>query len=70
MLKTTIVYFIAILMRGSLPRFRIDQMMDVNWKVVDALVLDPHRCNCFGGQSHAAAVPWISVPVNIVLNLT
>ncbi len=37
--KTTIVYFIVILFRGSLPRFRIDQMMDLNWKVFVPLSL-------------------------------
>jgi NADH-quinone oxidoreductase subunit H len=33
-IKTAIVYFIFILFRGSLPRFRIDQMMDINWKIL------------------------------------
>ncbi len=34
LIKTWAVYFIGIWMRGSLPRFRIDQMMDLNWKVL------------------------------------
>lgn len=33
-IKTFLVYFLVILCRGSLPRFRIDQMMDLNWKVL------------------------------------
>lgn len=37
--KTFIVYFIPILLRGSLPRFRIDQMMNLNWKVLTPLAL-------------------------------
>jgi NADH-quinone oxidoreductase subunit H len=38
-IKTFIVYFLVILFRGSLPRFRIDQIMDLNWKVLTPLSL-------------------------------
>jgi NADH-quinone oxidoreductase subunit H len=38
-IKTFFVYFVVILFRGSLPRFRIDQMMDLNWKVLTPLSL-------------------------------
>jgi NADH-quinone oxidoreductase subunit H len=31
-IKTFIVYLLVILFRGTLPRMRIDQMMDLNWK--------------------------------------
>ncbi len=33
-MKTTIVYYLVILLRASLPRFRIDQMMSFNWKLL------------------------------------
>ncbi|MEN4013652.1 MAG: NADH-quinone oxidoreductase subunit NuoH [Bellilinea sp.] len=39
MLKTFAVYFITILFRATLPRFRIDQMMDLNWKILTPLAL-------------------------------
>ena len=39
MLKTFVVYFVTILFRGTLPRFRIDQMMNLNWKVLTPLSL-------------------------------
>jgi NADH:ubiquinone oxidoreductase subunit H len=32
--KTFVVYFFTILFRGSLPRFRMDQMLNLNWKVL------------------------------------
>ena len=38
-IKTFIVYFALILFRGTNPRFRIDQMMDLNWKVLTPLSL-------------------------------
>jgi NADH-quinone oxidoreductase subunit H len=37
--KTFIVYFGTILFRGSLPRFRMDQMLDLNWKILTPLAL-------------------------------
>jgi NADH-quinone oxidoreductase subunit H len=37
--KTFIVYFVTILFRGALPRFRMDQMLDLNWKVLTPLAL-------------------------------
>jgi NADH-quinone oxidoreductase subunit H len=33
-IKTMLVYFLSVLIRGSLPRFRIDQMMNLNWKII------------------------------------
>jgi hypothetical protein len=38
-IKTMIVYFVFILFRGSLPRFRIDQMMALNWKILTPIAL-------------------------------
>lgn len=38
-IKTFAVYFVVILFRGSLPRFRIDQMLSLNWKVLTPLAL-------------------------------
>ena len=38
-IKTFLVYFVVILFRGSLPRFRIDQMMNLNWKLLAPLSL-------------------------------
>lgn len=39
LVKTTIVYLASLLIRFTLPRFRIDQMMDFNWKVLTPLAL-------------------------------
>ena len=38
-IKTFLVYFIVILLRGSLPRFRIDQTLNLSWKVLTPLAL-------------------------------
>ncbi len=39
LLKTSLVYFMIILIRAAMPRFRIDQMMDLNWKLLTPLSL-------------------------------
>ncbi len=39
MIKTSIMYFLGLLVRFSLPRFRIDQMMALNWKMLVPLSL-------------------------------
>jgi NADH-quinone oxidoreductase subunit H len=39
MLKTSLVYFVVIWVRGTLPRIRIDQMNALNWKFFTPLAL-------------------------------
>lgn len=38
-IKTMVVYFFVILFRGSFPRFRIDQVMQLNWKIFTPIAL-------------------------------
>ena len=39
LIKTSLVYFVVTLMRFTLPRIRIDQMNDLNWKFLTPLAL-------------------------------
>jgi NADH-quinone oxidoreductase subunit H len=39
LIKAGVIELLIIFIRGTLPRFRIDQMMDVNWKVLTPLSL-------------------------------
>ncbi len=39
LLKTTVVFFAILTLRAGLPRFRIDQVMDINWKLLTPLSL-------------------------------
>lgn len=34
LLKTTLFVAFAILVRGTLPRYRVDQLITVNWKYI------------------------------------
>lgn len=37
--KAFVIEFLIVLVRGSLPRFRIDQMMNLNWKILTPMML-------------------------------
>ncbi|MAT43904.1 MAG: NADH-quinone oxidoreductase subunit NuoH [Anaerolineaceae bacterium] len=39
LIKSVIVWFVGVWIRGSLPRFRIDQMVDINWKILTPVSL-------------------------------
>lgn len=39
MIKSLFVWFLGVWIRGSLPRYRIDQMMAINWKFLTPLAL-------------------------------
>jgi NADH-quinone oxidoreductase subunit H len=39
LIKTIIVWFVGVWIRGSMPRIRIDQMLNFNWKVLTPLSL-------------------------------
>ncbi|MCE5209200.1 MAG: NADH-quinone oxidoreductase subunit NuoH [Chloroflexi bacterium] len=39
MIKTTIIWFVGIWIRGSMPRIRIDQMLNFSWKVLTPAAL-------------------------------
>lgn len=59
--KTSVVYLISLLMRFGLPRFRIDQMMDLNWKVFTPLA--------FGLLIGTAIVDKILPPDNLLIRI-
>lgn len=39
LIKTSLAYFVIMLMRAGLPRFRIDQVMDINWKLLTPMAI-------------------------------
>ena len=69
MIKTGAVYFITILFRGTLPRFRIDQMMDLNWKVLTPLSLSVVVVMALAGRILADIPDLFRVAIFIALNV-
>jgi NADH-quinone oxidoreductase subunit H len=55
MLKTSLVYFVVIWVRGTFPRFRIDQVNDLNWKFITPLALAAVAITALGDKLALAA---------------
>jgi NADH-quinone oxidoreductase subunit H len=78
-LKTFLVYYVVVLIRISMPRLRIDQMLNFNWKFLTPLalvlliltaVVDKLFYQVVPGLNLAeSAVPWARAGVHLLLNL-
>jgi NADH-quinone oxidoreductase subunit H len=72
LIKTFFVYFFSILFRGGLPRFRIDQMLDLNWKVLAPLSLAMVFITALVDKAVVglgAGMLWVRVIVLLLVNL-
>lgn len=68
MVKTSIVYFVVILLRASLPRFRIDQMMNLNWKLLTPLAMIMLILTALLDKLLPASMPAIRVAGMLAMN--
>ena len=78
-IKAFIVYFVVVLIRISMPRLRIDQMLNFNWKfltplalillIVTAIVDKVFYMIIPGFNLLAAVVPWIRASVHLIMNI-
>ncbi len=69
LLKTSLVYFLIILIRGSLPRFRIDHMMYLNWKLLTPLSLAVIISTALVGKLVQNANPALRIGSLLATNL-
>ncbi len=67
-IKTSLVYLVNILMRAALPRFRIDQMMDFNWKYLTPLSLSVLVVTALADKLTLGLSAWVRIPVFLGLN--
>ena len=78
-IKAFIVYFFVVLIRISMPRLRIDQMLNFNWKfltplalvllVVTAIVEKTFLVISPGLNISITALPWIRAGMHLFVNL-
>ncbi len=78
-IKAFIVYFVVVLIRISMPRLRIDQMLNFNWKFLTPLALVLLIATAVfdklfyillpGIQISTALVPWVRAGVHLLVNL-
>ncbi len=68
-IKTSIFYFLGILIRGSMPRIRIDQMLDINWKYLTPLSLVLVIVSALIFKAIPAEMLWLRLIVSVAVNL-
>lgn len=71
LIKSTIVWFLGVWIRGSLPRFRVDQMMAITWKFLTplslALLILVAFINKLMGNAHQLVQLAVLFVINILL---
>jgi len=69
LIKTSIVYFLTIAIRFSLPRLRIDQMMAFNWKYLTPLALASLLVTAVVDKAVAVGQDWLRLGLLLLVNL-
>jgi NADH-quinone oxidoreductase subunit H len=67
-IKTLIVYFGVTLLRFSMPRVRIDQLLDLNWKFLTPLALAA-VCVTAVAEKLAVTLAWSRLGVHVIANV-
>ena len=67
--KTALVHFLSLTLRFSLPCFRIDQMMDLNWKVLTPLSLVLVGATALADKLMTGTPSFIRMVVFLVMNV-
>jgi NADH-quinone oxidoreductase subunit H len=68
-IKSSAVYFMVILLRASMPRFRIDQLMDYNWKLLTPLSLAVVAFTALVDKLLPPNLGWVRIGGLLLLNL-
>jgi len=67
--KSFVVYFSMVMMRATLPRFRIDMMMNFNWKFLAPLALLAIIFTALLGKLIPSGMFYVQIPVMILMNI-
>ncbi|MBA4420945.1 MAG: NADH-quinone oxidoreductase subunit NuoH [Anaerolinea sp.] len=68
-LKTLVVHFLGIAIRGSMPRFRIDQVMQLNWKIFTPIALLSLCSAALVEKLAAGAGDLVRISLHVAANL-
>jgi NADH-quinone oxidoreductase subunit H len=68
-IKSTVVWFLGVWIRGSMPRFRVDQMMAITWKFLTPLALSLLITVAFVNKLFASSNQWIQLIILLVINV-
>ncbi|MFH0768524.1 MAG: NADH-quinone oxidoreductase subunit NuoH [Chloroflexota bacterium] len=67
LIKSGAVFFVMLWIRATVPRVRIDQLMALAWKFLLPLALINLVITGIEVLAWPAALPWVIVPINIVI---
>jgi NADH-quinone oxidoreductase subunit H len=71
-IKTFLIYWLTVIIRGAMPRFRIDQMLSLNWKIFTPLSLAMIFVTAFVDKTVTTLggnATWLRALVLLVVNL-
>ncbi|PKO06941.1 MAG: NADH-quinone oxidoreductase subunit NuoH [Chloroflexi bacterium HGW-Chloroflexi-3] len=69
LIKSVIVWFLGVWIRGSMPRFRVDQMMAITWKFLTPLALALFIVVAFITKLIENSNQWLQVLILLVINV-
>jgi uncharacterized membrane protein YcaP (DUF421 family) len=69
LIKTAVVYYIGLALRFTLPRFRIDQMLALNWKYLTPLALGSVLLTTIVDKALPIQNSWIRLGVFLAGNV-
>jgi NADH-quinone oxidoreductase subunit H len=67
--KTAIIYFVVVWVRGTLPRVRIDHMLDFNWKMLTPLALVLLIATAIADKLLEGASIWLRAGVHLGISV-
>ena len=68
-IKSVIVWFLGVWIRGSMPRYRVDQMMSITWKFLTPLALTLFIVVAFVNKLIENTNQWLQVVIMLLVNL-
>ncbi len=69
LIKSVVIWFIGVWIRGSMPRYRIDQMMAITWKFLTPLAFSLLIVVAFVQKLIQNLSFWVQLPVMLIINI-
>lgn len=69
LIKSVVIWFIGVWIRGSMPRYRIDQMMAITWKFLTPLAFSLLIVIAFVQKLIQNLSFWVQLPVMLIINI-
>lgn len=68
LVKTAFIWFLGVWIRGTVPRYRVDQMMSITWKFLTPLALTLFMVVAFLSKIMGNLNMWLQLPIYLLVN--